>query len=204
MFLHEYEGLKELIKSMNPEGPITAPDESDELTWEDGEIRLRRGVPKRLYGGSRNSPLAHINLRGSEMHLQAWFAWHIGKELDIESICGSPVWFANEYFTGSGMQKGDILCVTDSGSNREFRLVELKVVESKTEQLEQLRRYIWWVKDYIWKEGDVIQPVWVSKGFQELREAKEKAKKIADEEKCREPQLYQWKFVGNQPYFIRL
>lgn len=204
MFPHEYEGLKELIELANPEGPIAVPGEPGELSWEDGEIRVRRDVPKRAYGGSRASPFSHINLKGAEIHLQAWFAWHIGKEPDMEPICGNPVWFANEYFTGSGMQKGDILCVLVSGSNREFRLVELKVVESKAEHLEQFRRYIQWVKDYVWREGDIIQPIWVSKGFQKLGEAKKKAKKIADEEGCRELQLYRWELVGNQPSFIPL
>lgn len=204
MFPHEYEGLKELMKSANPDGPIAGPGESHELTWENGEIRVRKGVPKRAYGGSRNSPFPHINLRAAEIHLQAWFAWHIGKEPHIEPISGNPVWFANEVFMGSGMQKVDILCITASGLNREFRLIELKFAEGTPEQLEQFRRYIRWVKDYIWKEGNEIQPIWVSKGFQALREAKDRAKKIAIEEGCKEPQLYQWKLVDNQPSFIPL
>lgn len=204
LFPHEYESLKELLKSANPEGPIAYLNEADELTWINGEIMVREGVPKREYKGSRSSPFSHINLKAGEAHLQAWFAWHIGKDHDIEPITGRPVWFANEYFTGSGMQKGDILCIEASGSNKIFRLIELKAIKNVPEDLEQLRRYIRWVRDYIWREGDQIQPIWVSKGFQDLNEAKNVAKKIADGEWCREPQIYQWRLVGNQPSFTPL
>lgn len=202
LFPYEYDSFKELLKSANSEGPIASTNESNELTWVDGEIQIKEGVPKRAYGGAQDSPLSHINLRAAEMHLQAWFAWHIGRERSIEPICGDPIWFANEVFTGSGMQKADILSITASGSNREFHLVELKFGQSTPEQLEQFRRYVRWVKDYVWKEGDVIQPIWVSGGFQELNEARNRAKRIANEEGCMEPQIYRWELVGNRPLFI--
>ena len=105
---------------------------------------------------------------------------------------------------GSGMQKVDILCILACNSKREFRLIELKVSESTPEQLEQFRRYIWWIKSYIWEEGDEIQPIWISRGFQKLKEAIDSTKRIANEEKCREAQIYRWELTANYPRFIPL
>jgi len=102
------------------------------------------------------------------------------------------------------MQKMDIVCLNSLSHGREFRLLELKDKESTPDELEQLRRYIWWIRDYVLEEKDKVQPVWVSRGFQKLNEAKKKAKKIADEEKCEEPQIWQWKLEGNHPRFERL
>jgi len=47
----EYESLKKKLKSANPEGSIVGYSEPEELTWENGEIRVRGGIPKKTYGG---------------------------------------------------------------------------------------------------------------------------------------------------------
>ncbi|MCL0091296.1 hypothetical protein M1N57_00250 [Dehalococcoidales bacterium] len=204
LFPHEYQSLKELLKSANPEGPIAGPNEPDELALVNGEIRVRKGISKEVYKGSHNSPFHHIDLRATEMHLEAWFVWHIGKEPHINSITGNPVWFANEVFMGSGMQRVDVLCISVCGSKKEFRLIELKFSESTPEELDQFRRYIWWIKSYVWEEGDEIQPIWISRGFPKLKEVIESVKRIANGEECREAQIYRWELAANYPRFIPL
>lgn len=205
LFQHEYERLLALFRSKNPEGAISGPGEPNELTWEDGEIRVVKGVPRRLYKGARTSPLSHINLGRSETHLQAWLTWHIGRNPDpvLERLCGKPSWFANEVYAGMGMQKMDILTI-QSGDSTEYRIIELKDSTTHPKEMEQLRRYIWWLKDYIWKEGERIQPIWVCKGMEDLSGAEQQATKLAGEEGCLLPQIWQWEVVGNVPKFTKI
>jgi hypothetical protein len=205
IFPHEYESLKDLLKSANPEGPIARFGEPHELTWENGEIKVKEEISRKVYEGSRTSPFSHINLKGGEMHLQAWFVWHIKKDPSLEPIIGGSLdWFANEVFAGSGMQKMDILCIKSSNKGREFRIIELKTKETTPKELEQLRRYIWWIKAYVGKEEDKIQPIWITKGVQNINEIKGRARKIAEEESCEEPQIWLWELHENRPVFSKV
>jgi hypothetical protein len=201
LFPREYKSLVQLLKSVNPEGPLAFYNEPNELNWENGEIVIRNNKRK-AYEGSRLSPFSHIDLTAGETHLQAWFTWNIGKDPSLNEIVGSPEWFANEVYAGSGMQKMDILCIAAYGSVKEFRPIELKA--GKTESIIQLRRYIWWIRDYVWEEGDKIQPVWISKDYGDLNRIIKEAETIAKEERCEKPQLWSWKLVGNRPVFHRL
>jgi hypothetical protein len=75
----------------------------------------------------------------------------------------------------------DILCIAAYGSVKEFRPIELKA--GKTESIMQLRRYIWWIRDYVWEKGDKIQPVWISKDYGDLNRVIKEAETIAKEER---------------------
>lgn len=204
LFPHEFDSLKELLINNNSEGPIAGKVEPDELTWEKGEIRVLKGVPKKQYSGSTDSPASHINLKAAEIHLQTWITLNMGRNKSLQQVTGTPVWFANEYFTGSGMQKGDILCVEEQGSGKIYRLIELKNVENTPGDLTQLRRYIRWIKSFVLNEGDIMQPIWVSKGFTDLKQAKEKGREIAELDDCVEPQLFTWEIIEGDPVFKQL
>ncbi len=205
LFPKEYDRLIGLLKDANREGPIAGHDEPSELIWEKGEIRVQDGIGRKTYGGSTESALSYIDGRKGESHLQAWIISRINKDPDLTPILGgAPEWFANEVFVGSGMQKMDILCLRSLGGSKEFRLLELKDVKSAPEDLEQLRRYIWWIREYVWEEGDKIQPVWISRGVWDVERFKERAVQICSEEGCEELQVWQWVADGNHPRFSKL
>ena len=78
-------------------------------------------------------------------------------------MCGAPdeiCWFANEVYTGMGMQRIDVLLILEQERQREFRILELKTNPISMLALErQLRRYILWIGSFVARPDDIIQPV---------------------------------------------
>jgi len=119
------------------------------------------------YEGSSESAYKHLVPVVKESHLQAWLTWHIGRKETLEAMIPSQnlVWFANEVYAGAGMQKMDILCIWDNGIAKEYGIFELKGGSIGNNEIssiiEQTRRYIWWVDNYIREQTDTVRVVWL-------------------------------------------
>jgi hypothetical protein len=202
LFPHEFESMRALFQAANPEGPLCDENENSCLDWENGQIRVDRGTPAPPYTGQLKPPLDHIQVRQGETHLQAWLTWHIGRDRQLDDLVGQPCWFANEVYAGTGMQRMDLMTIERENSYRRFRIIELKTTRTEKGEVEQIRRYIWWVREYVANQEDRIRPIWISKGFSEG--AIEALQKIAKEENCEPPEIWNWEPRGNRPLFERL
>lgn len=102
-----------------------------------------------------------------ESFLQAYFTEYIGIDPRLDPMTGNRdelIWVGNEVACGVGMQKIDILTITsDVRENKEYRIVELKVVEVSPTITYKLERYVNWTNSYI-KEAinSNIQPIVVA------------------------------------------
>jgi len=120
-----------------------------------------------------------------ESFLQMYFTENIGLASELDQIAGTAkdlIWIGNEVACGFGMQKIDILTVlSDVRKNREYRIVELKVVPIYLEVTNQLERYVNWTRSYI--KGAInsnIQPIVVATKFPENREQSEYWKQVKE------------------------
>jgi hypothetical protein len=96
--------------------------------------------------------------------LQAYFTENAGLETfdntGFSAICGESGkvrWIGNEVFCGVGMQKIDILTITQN-QQKQFRVIELKV-EPDPNVCYQLERYVNWCLDYLAKPGNGVTPL---------------------------------------------
>jgi len=193
--------MRQLLRKANPDGPLERAGQGF-LTWREGEIRWEPGIPARPYEGSTESPLNQIDVRRGEKHLQAWLVWHIGRDPSLRELTGDPMWFANEVYAGMGMQRMDLLTIEEVGGRRRFRILELKARLAEARDAEQMRRYIWWLRDYVATEEDLIRPVWVVQGIS--RAARTAMEIVAAEEGCEALEIWVWQPEGRKPVFRRM
>jgi len=201
LFPHEFERMRQLLRAANPNGPLNLIG-TGRLTWQEGEIRWEQGVPARPYTGNLKSPLIQIDIRRGEKHLQAWMAWHIGRDPSLRELTGDPIWFANEVYAGMGMQRMDLLTLEEMEGQRRFRVVELKARPGEARDAEQMRRYIWWLRDYVATTHDFIRPVWVVRKIS--REVRAAMEAVVREEGCEALEIWIWHPEGRRPHFERV
>jgi hypothetical protein len=80
-----------------------------------------------------------------EVYLQLYFTENIGIHPPLNPIVGNNVvWFGNEVACGVGMQKIDILTITQEGERKEYRVIELKDEPVQPEVVYQMEYYVNW------------------------------------------------------------
>lgn len=201
LFPHELESMRQLLQEANPDGPLEISGEGH-LTWREGKICWERDIPARPYKGSSKSPADQIQVHRGEKHLQAWLAWHIGRDPSLQKLTGNSIWFANEVYAGTGMQRMDLLTLEEEKGRRRFRILELKARPAAVEDAEQMRRYIWWLRDYVAMEGDLIRPVWVT--LRVPPAARTAMEEIAAKEGCETLEIWTWRPQGRRPLFEQI
>lgn len=158
--------LTELIREAN-QGNSLEVDEGQVYSWDSGQI-VTIPHPTREYDTSR-AEIPDIEQmiyrkRRTETYLQAYFTENAGVErfdnTGFSAICGESGkirWIGNEVFCGVGMQKIDILTITEN-QERQFRVIELKT-ELDPDVCYQLERYVNWCLDYLAKPGNGVTPL---------------------------------------------
>jgi len=114
----------------------------------------------RVYGGRKETinilpRLVERNRRGNqfENHLQAYIARNVGTKLNpgLDNCLLDQKqleWFGNEVSCGVGMQRIDLLLSLTSGTRRTLGIVELKSQHAKVQTINQMQRYVDWVRQY--------------------------------------------------------
>ncbi|GIV07925.1 MAG: hypothetical protein KatS3mg019_0016 [Fimbriimonadales bacterium] len=199
LFPQEWKNIYELIKFENENRCINV-EENELLIYECKQnLVITKPEVSPSYEGSSESAHKHLVPVVKESHLQAWLTWHIGRNVKLEAMIPSQnlVWFANEVYAGAGMQKMDILCIWDNGSAKEYGIFELKGGSIGNNEIssmiEQTRRYIWWVDNYIREQSDTVRVVWI---VRELAGKASEAKKLLQEEQdkgVRSVEIWVWK-----------
>ncbi len=88
-----------------------------------------------------------------EPHLQAFIARNLGtgqnQSLDCVLLDGGHLeWFGNEVSCGVGMQRIDLLLSVAHGNKQTLCTVELKSQRAKGQTINQMQRYVDWVRQY--------------------------------------------------------
>ncbi|HOK67794.1 MAG TPA: hypothetical protein PLV55_13410 [Anaerohalosphaeraceae bacterium] len=105
-----------------------------------------------------------------EVHLQCYIVQQIGlgtnRDLDRLLLNGDTLeWIGNEVSCGVGMQRIDIMLSRIHGSERIILPIELKTEEVRPVHLDQLQRYLEWLRQYyLPNRPSVILPVLITKG----------------------------------------
>jgi len=201
LFPHELESMRNLLRKLNPEGPLQMQGKG-RLNWLEGEIIWEPGITPRPYMGSKDSPMDQIDVRRGEKHLQAWLVWNLGRDPSLHELMGNPIWFANEVYAGTGMQRIDLLTIEVEEDHRRFRIIELKARPMEASDVDQMRRYIWWIREYVATDRDRIRPIWIAEKFS--HKAIEAMRLVAAEEQCEDPEMWKWYPKGNRPVFVRV
>jgi len=199
LFPNESASLIELIRERNNNETINA--ESQECYTYDSTKRLITVESGQYqYEGSSDSPFDHITLGKSEVGLQAWICWNLGRKQILDQIVPSEslLWFANEVYAGSGMQKMDILAILANNDTREFRVLELKnklVKESDAQILrDQTQRYVWWIDSYQRNPGDKIKVLWIARKFEPgVKKFAEELEQTEQDKGLTKVELWEWK-----------
>ena len=161
--------LTALIREAN-QGNHLEVNEREGYSWDGGQI-VRTSHPTREYDTSRADipdveQMMYRNRR-TEAYLQAYFTENAGLETfdntGLSAICGESGkvrWIGNEVFCGVGMQKIDILTITQN-QQRQFRVIELKAkLDPNVLNIPyQLERYVNWCLDYLAKPGNGVTPL---------------------------------------------
>ena len=106
-----------------------------------------------------------------EVHLQAYITQNIGLEINPSldaTILGDckVAWLGNEVSCGVGMQRIDIVVLSEKKQNQNPILIpiELKAVIAHESNIRQIQRYIDWIQQYyIPNQPSDIQPVLLTK-----------------------------------------
>ncbi len=189
LFPQEYERIRALLIG---KGKRIHDSQEFHMTYdsENSTIITTEEPYSENYLGTFESPYNHIDF-STETHLQAWLTWHVGRpdtSIPIEMLPRNIDWLANEVYAGSGMQKIDILCLRQAKSSREFILLELKKgilsLGDTLNVVEQIRKYIWWLSDYVLESSDNLRILCVARGFHEdtslfLKLTEEEREKVA-------------------------
>lgn len=173
--LQESERLIKMIEDAN-NGNYLRLSGGESFTYNKDEQKIDITTGNFQYTGISNSTedvlsemikLDRLN-RAYEDQLQVYFTENIGRNNELEPICGKSneiIWTGNEVACGVGMQKIDIFTITsDERENYQFNLVELKHSPASPEIIDQLQRYVDWTASYI--KGAInsnIQPVIVTR-----------------------------------------
>lgn len=108
-----------------------------------------------------------------ESHLQAYVVQNIGRNTNqsLDNCIKGNLqieWLGNEVSCGVGMQRIDVAVSLLNTNSKIIVAVELKAVESNTENIYQLQRYVDWLEQYyIPNRVSDIQPVLVAKKIQD-------------------------------------
>lgn len=123
-----------------------------------------------------------------ETHLQAYITQYIGtnknKTLDNSILSNKEkvIWIGNEVSCGVGMQRMDIVIVTESNAQQinNLYIIELKCCKMEPEHVRQMYRYVDWIYQYyIPNKPSIVQPILITKGNSEnLEEIKKETAKF--------------------------
>ena len=88
-----------------------------------------------------------------EVHLQAYLTQNLGRNINhsLDAAVagqGKIEWIGNEVSCGVGMQRIDVMLSVEHESHRSILPIELKCEEASVDNLNQIQRYIDWVKQY--------------------------------------------------------
>lgn len=199
LFPNESASLIELIRERNNNETIDVESQKY-YTYDSTKKLITVKSGQHQYEGSSNSPFNHITLGESEVGLQAWICWNLGRKQILDQIVPSEslLWFANEVYAGSGMQKMDILAILANNGTLEFRVLELKnklVKESDAQILrDQTQRYVWWIDSYQRNPGDKVKVLWIARQFEPgVKKFAEELERTEQDKGLTEVELWEWK-----------
>ncbi len=196
IFNYEYEQLLELIKRQNKGSRLKnvhnykiddrrikelndAAAYGPEKVGKNGIPLLDKINPKITYNPEEKIALVKkglINYKTStgkmrvqhkcEEELEYFFVKNIDDDKRIAEITGefsNLEFWGTQIFSGVGKRRIDVLTIAKNG---EVRLIELKDEEFAPYQLDQLKKYIKWAKQYLREPKEMkIQPILVVNGF---------------------------------------
>ncbi len=158
----EAQRLMDMIRDKNSGRPIAGPQFTGVLSWDPISRKIVAiQTPGQPYPYPRNFDFNTLDeicknqakRRSYEPHLQLYFTENIGICPDLTPIVGgNVVWFGNEVACGVGMQKIDILTISqrDDGKS-EYRLIELKDEPVQPEIVDQVEYYVQWASEHAGK-----------------------------------------------------
>lgn len=158
---YEADRLKKLIKTSNNNTTITLPNNFYKFVYNAQSNCISTEQLDAIY---RKTNFASLNIkerllfrmnsnRAYETHLQVYILQNINqnnnlKQLIIPNINNS-FWIGNEVGCGVGMQKIDILIMQLLDNILHINIIELKCINPSESIFKQLKKYIYWIKDYI-------------------------------------------------------
>ncbi len=172
----EAQRLMDMIRDKNGGRPIATSQFTGGFDWDINNRRIITTQKRDNYPYPRNFNFKVLESirklqkqkRAYEVHLQLYFTENIGIDQTLNPIIGNNlVWFGNEVACGVGMQKIDILTISQTGEKKEYRLIELKYKPVHPEIVEQIEYYVNWASPHSGRHLDGafdwnIQPVIVA------------------------------------------
>ncbi|MEO0092066.1 MAG: hypothetical protein ABIK61_05115 [candidate division WOR-3 bacterium] len=149
----EAQRLMDMIRNKNAGKPIANAQFTGGFNWDIDNRKIITSPNRQNYPHARTfnyNVLAEIcelqqRNRAYEVQLQLYFTENIGINPNLNSIVGNNlIWFGNEVACGVGMQKIDILTISQNGARKEYRLIELKDEPVQPVIIDQIEYYVNW------------------------------------------------------------
>ena len=173
--IYESERLCQLIRNKNNATELEFDDNLLSYNINSQKIIVKSELPKE-YTGRREEINIFPRLKYKfaqnhviEVYLQAYITKNIGlcinETLDRAVLDGKNIeWLGNEVYCSVGMRKMDILLSLKENEQKILVPIELKSVPVNTENLNQLQKYIEWLRQYyVPNRPSDIQPVLITK-----------------------------------------
>lgn len=174
--LDESKRLIKMIKTADHNKTLKKLSKGEYYNWDEASKKIKIAKGSFKYAGKKKGCpelLEEIvkrdkKNRAYEDVLEAYFTENAGSQ-ELGKICGPErniVWLGNQVYCGVGMQKIDVLTITEKQrGDREFRLIELKDDPLRPEIISyQINRYVDWAQSYIPGADDSnIQPIVVAR-----------------------------------------
>jgi len=173
--IYEAERLFQLIRNKNNREELNLNNKKLTFDSEDQLIKILDGPQHRYEGRQEEIRILprlinkYIQRKSFESHLQAFIVQFIGKLDNLDLILeGRKIeWLGNEVSCGVGMQRIDVMVSVDQDNQRTVIPIELKSVEAKKYNVNQIQRYVDWLEQYyIPNRQSDIEPILIAKKLQ--------------------------------------
>lgn len=160
----EAQRLMDMIRNKNKGKPIADAKFKDGFDWDKERRKIITASLRKKYPCPRNFSFDTLKMiydlqkrnRAYETHLQLYFSENIGIDKNLTPIVGDKlIWFGNEVAAGVGMQKIDILTISEKeNKKKEYRIIELKDELLTSNIIDQIEYYVNWASQNSGKHLD--------------------------------------------------